>query len=481
MHLHEMRDSDKHFIINPTTMVITNNSAKHTLQQGDHNSEIYTFEIPKMVEGHDMTLCNLVQIHYINIKGDKTEQIKDVHKVTDIAVSEDEPGTLVFTWTVHGNATKYAGSLNFRIHFYCTDTDGKYTYKKHTEIFKGITISEGFDNAEAVKKDHSDILAQWENRLNALENSGGGSADGAVLYTEQTLTEEEKAIARENIGAMQNGKADCDLDMDTHGIKSVDHMSFTCDEDGTSQNTDNIVSVLASVKREQEESNDYSLSFRGFNSGRISIPKAVRLSNIADGTQDTDAATVGQVKEMVQQSGSDTPIVRIGEYGPDDLEGNVGDLFIAKATGALYKCTGIGENNRRFWELIFFGNMGWSAEVTENIESGDTTLKNVEFNPEQLLECLERYPLGYYFFDLKMPGEDVYTWRLPLVSYAKNNTTGYYSFEFCLSANGVTIVVYASENTGVTLNIKYDDIGNIEAALDSILAIQEHLMGGNVQ
>ena len=31
--------------------------------------------------------------------------------------------------------------------------------------------------------------------------SGGGSADGAVLYTEQTLTEEQKAQARENIGA----------------------------------------------------------------------------------------------------------------------------------------------------------------------------------------------------------------------------------------------------------------------------------------
>ena len=142
-HLHEMRDSDNHFIIDPTTMIVTNNSAKHTLQQGDHNSEIYTFEIPKTIDGHDMALCNLVQIHYINIKGDKTEQSKDIHTVTDMAVSDTEPETLVFTWTIHGNATKYAGSLNFRIHFYCIDTEGNYTYKKHTEIFKGISISDG--------------------------------------------------------------------------------------------------------------------------------------------------------------------------------------------------------------------------------------------------------------------------------------------------------------------------------------------------
>ena len=202
-HLHEMRDSDNHFIIDPTTMVITNNSAKHTLQQGDHNSEVYTFEIPRFLcDGHDLLLCNSVQIHYINIKGDKTEQSKDVHKVTDMAVSEEDPETAVFTWTVHGNATKYAGSLNFRIHFYCIDESGNYTYKKHTEIFKGITISEGFDNAEAVEEDHSDILAEWETRLDAVENMG------IVLYTEQELIDEQKAQARANIGAKAETQSD---------------------------------------------------------------------------------------------------------------------------------------------------------------------------------------------------------------------------------------------------------------------------------
>ena len=53
-HLHEVRDTDKHFVIDPTTRAITNNSGKNVLMQGDHNSEIYTFEIPKMVEGHEL-------------------------------------------------------------------------------------------------------------------------------------------------------------------------------------------------------------------------------------------------------------------------------------------------------------------------------------------------------------------------------------------------------------------------------------------
>lgn len=181
-HLHEMRDSDNHFIIDPATMVITNKSKKHKLQQGDHNSEIYSFEIPRRLEGHDMTLCNLVQIHYINIKADKTEQQSDVYNVTDMVVCDPEADTLVFTWTVHGNATKFDGTLSFRIHFYCIDDHGEYTYKKHTEIFKGISISEGFDNAAAIENDNSDILSQWESRLDALEQGNINTADHSMYF-----------------------------------------------------------------------------------------------------------------------------------------------------------------------------------------------------------------------------------------------------------------------------------------------------------
>ena len=70
LHLHEMRDTDKHFIIDPVTRSITNaNAAKNKLIQFDHNSEIFTFEIPQYVDGHDMNKCDKVEIHYINIDG----------------------------------------------------------------------------------------------------------------------------------------------------------------------------------------------------------------------------------------------------------------------------------------------------------------------------------------------------------------------------------------------------------------------------
>lgn len=248
-HLHEMRDSDNHFIIDPATMVITNKSKKHKLQQGDHNSEIYSFEIPRLLEGHDMTLCNLVQIHYINIKTDKTEQQSDVYKVTDMVVCNPETDTLVFTWTVHGNATKFDGSLNFRIHFYCINADGEYTYKKHTEIFKGISISEGFDNAPAVEKDHSDILSQWEARMDALES----------------------------------GVMDKDLDMGYNSIKNVGGITMDFGHN-LSVAVQPIHELHTAIFLQSNQSNEGG---------------TVKLSNIEAGTNDTDAATVGQLNAAV--------------------------------------------------------------------------------------------------------------------------------------------------------------------------------------
>lgn len=178
-HLHEMWDKDTHYIINPQeNMAITNaNGTKNKLQLGDHASEIYTFEIPKVVEGHDMSLCNMVEVHYINVSADKTSKSEGVFKVTDMSVAEDSADTLIFTWKVEGNATMYAGSLNFRIKFACIDENGNYTYKKWSAVYKGITIDDGFDNGEAVAMEHTDILAQWEARIAALESGAAATTE----------------------------------------------------------------------------------------------------------------------------------------------------------------------------------------------------------------------------------------------------------------------------------------------------------------
>ena len=155
-HTHPMSDPDAIFTIDPTTRVISTNVKKIVLMRYDHNSEIFTFSIPQFVEGHDMSLCNKIEIHYTNINKRTREQSNDVYPVTD---------NLVFTWLLSGNATKYPGSLNFIVRFECVEDDGSISYMWHTDIFKNVTVSDGISNTESVIEDYSDILEQWKSEL----------------------------------------------------------------------------------------------------------------------------------------------------------------------------------------------------------------------------------------------------------------------------------------------------------------------------
>ena len=46
-HIHSVYDNDTHFKIDPATRQISNESGKVVLMQNDHNSERFTFEIPR--------------------------------------------------------------------------------------------------------------------------------------------------------------------------------------------------------------------------------------------------------------------------------------------------------------------------------------------------------------------------------------------------------------------------------------------------
>lgn len=192
-HTHPVVDSDSRFVINSTTRAISTSSDKLELIQGDHQSERITFEIPKIVEGHDMSLSDRIEVHYINIDRRTKATSRDVYIADDMAVDGDK---LTFSWLISGNATKYYGRLNFIILFECLDPDGNYTYKWNTEICKLLAIGEGISNTAAVAEDYSDILEKFK-----IEVLGEATKD-TVKFTEQELSDEEKTQARDNIGAM---------------------------------------------------------------------------------------------------------------------------------------------------------------------------------------------------------------------------------------------------------------------------------------
>lgn len=169
-HLHSIYDTDKHFKINPITRNITSESPKKTLMQYDHNSERFTFEIPRFIEGHDMSLSDSVRIHYINIGQTSTDHQPGVYEVDDVQISPDSDDIVIFSWLISRNCTQFNGTLNFAIRFNCV-TNEELDYSWGTGIFAGIKVSNGLDNSEVTIDSYIDILEQWKREF--LEHTDG--------------------------------------------------------------------------------------------------------------------------------------------------------------------------------------------------------------------------------------------------------------------------------------------------------------------
>ena len=177
-HLHSIYDTDKHFKINPITRKIISESPKTTLMQYDHNSERFTFEIPRFIEGHDMSLSDSIRIHYINIGQTSTDRQPGVYEVDDVQISPDNDDVVIFSWLISRNCTQFKGTLNFAIRFNCV-TNEELDYSWGTGIFTGIKVSNGLDNSEVVIDGYVDILEQWKREF--LEHTNR-------CYTELTRT-----------------------------------------------------------------------------------------------------------------------------------------------------------------------------------------------------------------------------------------------------------------------------------------------------
>lgn len=161
-HKHNVYDSDTRFSINAITRQIRNESSRKTaLMQNDHNSERFTFELPRFIEGHDMSLCNEVEVHYLNISSDKRDQVKGLYPVTDLQISPDDTEKVICSWLISNNATQLVGVLTFRLRFKCVE-NGVITYAWHTAIFTGISVSDGINADETFEMDYVDIIAQWK-------------------------------------------------------------------------------------------------------------------------------------------------------------------------------------------------------------------------------------------------------------------------------------------------------------------------------
>ncbi len=191
---HKVEDTDNNFSINAATRAIKNESVNKTLLvQYDHNSERFSFEIPKVVEGHEMDKCDKIEVHFVNIDSKTQQQSRGIYTVPEgeARVSEQDDSMLVFSWLISQAATKYVGSLNFLVRFTCLGDDSVTPiYVWNTAIFSGIMVSSGLHNPEVELEDYFDALEQWKAecsafRLMSLEQTQEGSDenDGINIWT----------------------------------------------------------------------------------------------------------------------------------------------------------------------------------------------------------------------------------------------------------------------------------------------------------
>lgn len=336
-HKHSVIDTDKHFIIDAVTREVSNSTeTKNTLFQYDHNSEQFTFELPKIIDGHDMTQCNSVQIHYINIDVKTKENRSGIYEVNDIKVSTDNPEVITFSWLVSRNATQLVGSLNFIVRFACVSEEGQMEYVWSTAIHSNVYIASSISNTEVVVEEYADILASWESRIFNTETNMSvidetikehdsritsletdcvttSILEGAIaatkltvvsVYNDQEFTDGQKETARNNIGAISQAELDeAVANADING----DYLSYSEAQELTDEQKElareNIGAVTyAEIEEQLEDKQDTLVS--GTNIKTINGVSLLGNGNITiEGTQvDGMSGEVAELREEIKDS-----------------------------------------------------------------------------------------------------------------------------------------------------------------------------------
>ena len=230
-HTDKIRDTESHFKIDPSTRSIAVESASNNiLVQHDHNSERFTFDVPRYVDGHDMSESTSVRIHYRNASSGNLEKTDGVYFPDDVAVSEDDENTVTFSWLLSAATTQYLGYLHFSVQFVCLDGE-MVEYAWNTGVYKDVTIIESINNTEEaaidivdaidgikaevtreIEEDLADTLTEVDNAVSNCEDvaaalirakengefNGEPGADGTVAFDD--LTDEQKESLRGDSG-----------------------------------------------------------------------------------------------------------------------------------------------------------------------------------------------------------------------------------------------------------------------------------------
>lgn len=178
-HTHPVVDADPRYIIDPATRAIKlpEGTAEKVIMQGDHKSERLGFTIPKTIDGHDMSLCNRVEVHFTNYS-DTGATVGGVCLAEDLTVSGDN---VTCSWLIPDDCTGIGGNLDFSLSFLCTNGD-EITYAWGTDEYTGLKVKPKRNYSNTATQNPPDVLEAYKQDIithvmEELQNSMTGLPD----------------------------------------------------------------------------------------------------------------------------------------------------------------------------------------------------------------------------------------------------------------------------------------------------------------
>ena len=360
-HTHSVIDDDLRFIIDPSTREIGNGSQKVKLMQYDHNSEQFTFEIPRFVEGHDMSLCNSIRVNYININKSNREQHPGVYEVSDIKVEEDN---IIFSWLVSRNATQYVGPLNFLIKFMCFDENGYITYEWHTDIFKSASVSTGMNNEESIEEVYPDILEKWKNdvlaeeasRITAESERVAAESERVAAESERVSAESERATAESERVAAESGRA------------TAESGRATAESERVAAESERATAESGRVAAESERANTFSRYETEINQFKNEIVTG------KDSATDNTKFAIGEAEQNLE-----VPTMEEFNKLADSLPGKLTEPAEGLAVGKYFRVAAIDENGHAVLEAVEAKDVGVQDVQMNGVSTVTDSIANVKF------------------------------------------------------------------------------------------------------
>lgn len=168
-HSHELVDDGKHFIIDPQTREIKHEGQVYMVR-GDHNSSVFTFEIPRYIDGHDMSASSEVVINFTNIGTNGTDKNIGAFVCKDVSLAEGESDIVTFSWSASIDATKYAGIVDVSVEFICKDDSGEIIYTWNTDILKdAVFILDSLKNYDEILDQYVDVIADKDSLIESQD------------------------------------------------------------------------------------------------------------------------------------------------------------------------------------------------------------------------------------------------------------------------------------------------------------------------